>query len=62
MQQIMKDQECNSCVETKRKGSNRKEWKIAANLSQDQIQREKEKMTINICSSLILLSRILTIM
>lgn len=35
MQHIMKDQGCYSYEETKRKASNRKEWIIATNQSQD---------------------------
>jgi len=31
VRQIMKDQECDSYIETKSKASNREEWSIAAN-------------------------------
>lgn len=34
-QQIIKDQGCNSYEETKRKASNRDEWRISTNQSQD---------------------------
>jgi len=35
MQQIIKDQVCNFYEETKRKASNREEWIIASNQSQE---------------------------
>lgn len=35
MQQIIKDQGCYSYEETKRIASNREEWRIATNQSQD---------------------------
>lgn len=35
IQQIIKDQGCNSYVEMKRKADNREEWKMAANQSTD---------------------------
>jgi len=35
MQQIIEDQGCTSYKETKRKASNREEWRIATNQSQD---------------------------
>ncbi|VVC29256.1 Hypothetical protein CINCED_3A004138 [Cinara cedri] len=35
MQQIIEDQGCTSYEETKRKASNREEWRISTNQSQD---------------------------
>jgi len=35
IQQIIKDQGCNSYVEMKKKTDNREEWKMAANQSAD---------------------------
>jgi len=40
IQQIIKDQGCNSYVDMKRKADDREEWKMAANQSTDRNHRE----------------------
>lgn len=46
MQQIIKDQGCSSDEETKRKASNREEWIIATNESQDWIEKGDDSFFI----------------